>query len=93
MKKTRGRLAAFVEEDEMADLSDADLAKIDTMVEAQIVAAERRLAAKIDSGFNQTFPVLLRRVVRNILGTRRDPAGDPRTNPPSPYPDDQTRIT
>jgi hypothetical protein len=84
--------AALGEEDDMAGLSDADLAKIDAIVEAKVVAVERRLAAKIDSGFNQTFPILLRRVVRNILGTHRDPAGDPRTSPPSPYPDDATPI-
>lgn len=85
--------AALGEEDDMAGLSDADLARIDAIVEAKIVAAEKRLAAKIDSGFNVTFPILLRRVVRNILGTRRDPAGDPKTNPPSAYADDNTPIT
>jgi hypothetical protein len=86
-------LAALGEEDDMAGLSEADLAKIEVIVEAKVVALERRLAAKIDSGFNVTFPILLRRVVRNVLGTRRDPAGDPRTTPPSAYPDDATPIT
>ena len=86
-------LAALGEEDDMAELSDSDLAKIGAIIEAKMEAVERRLAAKIDSGFNETFPVLLRRVVRNILGARRDPAGDPRTSPPSPYSDDSTPIT
>jgi hypothetical protein len=76
----------------MEGLTEADLAKIDKIVGARVAAAEARLAAKIESGFNQTIPVQLRRVVRNILGTRRDPAGDPRTNPPTPYPDDSTPI-
>ena len=92
---TQNRAAIFAalgEEDDMA-LSGADLAKIEAIVDAKVDALEKRLAAKIDSGFNVTFPILLRRVVRNILGTHRDPAGDPRTSPPSAYPDDTTPIT
>jgi hypothetical protein len=51
------------------------------------------IEGKLNAGFNDTLPVLLRRTIRNVLGLRRDPAGDPATTPPSAYPDDGTPIT
>lgn len=90
----RGGLAAraffksFMEELDMA-LTDDDINKI-----ADAVAT--KLAPKLDSGFNDTIPVMLRRTIRSLLSPTirgRDPAGDHRTTPPSPYADDATPIS
>ena len=63
------------------------------IVKQEVALAGASIERKIDSGFNQTMPVMLRRLGRWLkLGQPRDPAGDPRTTPPSPYPDDAVPL-
>jgi len=83
----RAFFKSFMEELDMA-LTDDEINKI-----ADAVAT--KLAPKLDSGFNNTIPVMLRRTIRSLLSplTRRDPAGDfSHGTPPSAYPDDSLPI-
>jgi hypothetical protein len=63
------------------------------IVREEVARSGASIERKIDSGFNLTMPVMLRRLGRWMkLGAPRDPAGDPRTVPPSPYPDDSSPL-
>ena len=64
------------------------------IVREEVSRSGASIERKIDSGFNSTMPVMFRRLGRWLkLGQPRDPAGDPRTTPPSPYPDDAAPIS
>ena len=67
---------------------------IRAIVREEVPRSGASIERKIDSGFNATMPVMFRRLGRWLkLGVPRDPAGDPRTSPPSPYPDDTAPIS
>jgi murein DD-endopeptidase MepM/ murein hydrolase activator NlpD len=79
--------------EEVVMLSQETQDTIRAIVKDEITRAGASIERKIDSGFNATMPVMFRRLARWLkLGQPRDPAGDPRTTPPSPYPDDAAPI-
>lgn len=71
------------------------------IVKDEVSRAGASVEAKLDAGFNVTLPILLRRSIQSIVAwTRsgriaafRDPAGDPRSSPPSAYPDDGAALS
>jgi murein DD-endopeptidase MepM/ murein hydrolase activator NlpD len=75
--------------EEVVMLSNETQDMIRSIVREEIANAGANIERKIDSGFNVTLPIELRRLGRWLkLGEPRDPAGDTRTSPPSRYPDD-----
>ena len=73
--------------EEVLMLSDEAKAELRVIVREEVGVANADIDTKINSAFNATLPVMLRREHRG-----HDPAGDHSTNPPSTFPDDTTPL-